>query len=103
MENKTQSTKKHYKTFKEYYSNAEYRTKHLNYINEKVPCKFCSALIARHYMTKHHKTQVCKKNTVQKAEELKEVIEKKLQEYPDAESFAKFMINFYNKIINTKK
>ena len=43
------------KTFKEYYQDAEYRKRHLDYIKEKVQCS-CGCITARCNMSVHKKT-----------------------------------------------
>ena len=49
MEHKT-------KVFKDYYQNADYKKKHLEYIMTKVACPECGAMCARCNLTKHKRS-----------------------------------------------
>jgi hypothetical protein len=55
-----QEQKKKCKTFKEYYSNPEFKEKHKAYINEKIKCDECGNSVSRVNMAKHKKTNKCK-------------------------------------------
>lgn len=50
------STEKKYKTFKEYYSDPEYKKKHLEQQAEKIICD-CGVTIAKYNLSRHKKTQ----------------------------------------------
>jgi len=43
-------------TFKDYYKNQDYRTKHLNYLKEKVECE-CGCILARVNMYRHRESE----------------------------------------------
>ena len=45
--------------FKQYYSNPEFKEKHLTYMKEKVPCPDCSKNISRSHMSNHRKRTGC--------------------------------------------
>lgn len=51
-----------HKTFNDYYSEPNYRRKHLDYVLTKVECKACKTMVARCNMTKHKKTMKHKRN-----------------------------------------
>jgi hypothetical protein len=48
------------KTFKEYYSDEEFRTKHKNYMKEKIECE-CGKEVCRVNISNHKKTPMHKK------------------------------------------
>lgn len=45
-----------------YYSDPEYRAKHLLYMKQKIPCKICGDMIQRSNMSHHNKTAKTHKN-----------------------------------------
>ena len=45
------------KTFKEYYSDPQYRQRHLDYLMMKIPCPGCGIVTARSNMHKHRSTK----------------------------------------------
>ena len=72
-------------TFKKYYENEDFRTKHLEYMKEKVPCSECGFVTARANMSAHKKSRNCKTKDKQKQKEkelLKEIkkLKSKLKE-----------------------
>ena len=83
IETKTQ------KTFKERYNNdPEYKRRHLEYINEKLPCE-CGRMISRVYIAKHvtlekHKRDLDRvvkgNNNNNKIENLDELVKKLVEE-----------------------
>jgi hypothetical protein len=56
-----QEAKKQYKTFKEYYSDPEYKAKHLAYVKAKIVCPVCNKLVSRSNLGHHNKTEIHKK------------------------------------------
>lgn len=69
---KENKVRKQYKTFKEYYSDPDFKKKHLEYINTKIKCPVCRCKITRSHMTRHKRTKRCKANKiVQEKEEEK--------------------------------
>ena len=55
-----EENKKQSKQFKEYYSDPEFKKKHLKYIKEKVECS-CGKQISRSNMSTHVKTKLHQK------------------------------------------
>lgn len=54
-----------YKSFKErYYENPHFRSQHLLKSKEKLNCPLCNKQITRSNMSKHKKTNMCKKKRV---------------------------------------
>ena len=46
-----------YKSFKEYYSNPEFKAKHDLYVREKIQCPECTKFVQRVAMAKHKKSR----------------------------------------------
>lgn len=59
-----------------YYSNPEYKQKHLKYVLEKVPCEICGVDVARCYLAKHKRSK--KHATNETLHEKREADEQKL-------------------------
>lgn len=45
--------------FSRYHTDPKFKEKHKKYMLEKVKCKICGKMIARNYMTTHHRTKKC--------------------------------------------
>ena len=70
---------KKYKSFKEYYTNPEFKKKHLEYINARVKCE-CGASIVRCGLARHKRTITHKRGMEATNPELTEELEKKIME-----------------------
>lgn len=46
------------KSFKQYYADPEYKSKHLTYIKEKISCPGCGAMVMRCNLSKHKKSKI---------------------------------------------
>lgn len=74
------SIKKVYKKFKEYYKDDNFRSKHLRYVNQKVPCE-CGQQVSRGNISKHKRTDKHKKRmTTQDQENIEERVLKAVKE-----------------------
>jgi hypothetical protein len=80
------------KTFKQYYEDPAFKTKHQNYVKEKVACPVCARSVARYNMSNHKKTKKCQSSGANKKTDkekqfeaaltlaMKMVLEKKIPE-----------------------
>lgn len=84
------------KTFKDYYQNADYKKKHLEYVMTKVECKDCGSMISRCNLTKHKKSVKHMKHEEVTIKQKKEVRSNELNQVHEA--FLAFIKIYHEKL-----